>query len=52
MRYRQQPPRQAVDRFMKLEQHHCRPCLAPAAVPELIRWLRHEVAGGTAWREL
>ncbi len=35
-RLRQQPPRRAVDRFMKLEHHPCKPRLAPAAVPELI----------------
>ena len=37
-RFRQQPPRPPVDRFMKLEHHCCRPRPAPAAVPELSCW--------------
>lgn len=32
---RQQLSRRAIDRFMKLEHHHCRSRHAPAAVPEL-----------------
>ena len=36
-RCRQQPPRRAVDRFMILEHHRCRPRPAPEAVPELYR---------------
>ena len=36
-RCRQQPPRRAVDRFMKLEHHRCKPRLLTAAVPELGR---------------
>ena len=42
-RFRQHPPRRAVDRFMKLERHHCRPHLAPAAVPELGRWAAQDL---------
>jgi len=37
MRCTQQPLRRAVERFMKLEHHHCRPRPAPAAVRELLR---------------
>ncbi len=31
----EQPPRRALDRFIKLEHHHCRPHPSPEAVPEL-----------------
>lgn len=34
-RCRQQPPRQAVDRLMKLKHHRCSLSPTPAAVPEL-----------------
>ena len=36
-RFSHQPPRRAVDRLWKLENHRCRPRPAPAAVAELGR---------------